>query len=526
MIASHKVNAMIKLSTLSQRIFLCALLASALSAQAAAVPDSVEHDSYTTAGLTKSGAGAVITGFSFAPQTGIALGAVATSATANPTGQGAGATISIVSPPGATFKVGAGAYTAGPSTISDGQALTIQVTASALYNTATVVTVDINGTTATFSVTSAIATPTGFSFTPSSYTDVTPGTVWTSNTVTIGGLGLPNVPISVSNGTISIAGGAYVTSGTISNGNSLTVKLTASSLNSTYIAATVDIGGATATFSATTIAAPGVPVVIPSLPISIAGTSSLPAIGNLGSGSGPNVATRVATVLTSALGLPLRYISQNAQGTAMLSGYNGGNLAFMPLVSQTSDSRANGVYAVGNGQYQVVFNGLSNTIAPALVHLDQLLGILPGSAAAVQDNGVIVATYNGATFAVQPSVQVQLAPATGTATLTLGNDGLYRFIDAQGNAQVLYPAFAEVSTLRNTVVPSMFAGGTATIQLDGTARLVANGQTTTLGPDIVLGGVVADHAGQTWWFESAGRYRMSNVSAPLAAGTTQGFINK
>jgi hypothetical protein len=222
------------------------------------------------------------------------------------------------------------------------------------------------------------------------------------------------------------------------------------------------------------------------------------------------------------LGTSLQYLGQSAQGTVTLSGYNGGNLAFMPLSYQTGDTRATGIYAVGNGQYQAVFSGQSVLMAPALVHLDQLLALLPGVVASQADTGVIVANYNGQIYAVLPGVEVQLAAPTGTARLVFGNDGRYHFIDAQGNSQTLYPAFAEAATLRG-LVPSIVSGSAVTMQLDGTAVLGINGQNSALVPDIILGGVPPQNAGQSWWQESAKRYRLLNVQQPVAIGTSQGL---
>ncbi len=507
--STHHAMSSFRLSTICQRVLVCAVAVMSISAQAA------------------------ITNFSFPAQTGVALSSTVTSATTGAL-SGTGGPIPVtISPAGATFSISGGAFgTVG--NINDTQTLAVQVTSSATYNTLIPVTVTIGASQAVFNVTTLIAPVTGVGFTQ--INNVQPSSVQTSETVTIGGLApATSAPITISGGTYSKNGGAYVsTAGSVVNGDTLTLQLTASSSYSMLSQAAVSIGGAGFTFSVTTIPATGLPGTFTAptaLPVSISGLSSQPNFSNLSNGIGPNVATRTALMLTNALGMPLQYVSQSSQGTAVLSGFNGGNLAFMPVSVQT-DNRAGGVYPVGNGQYQVVAPttvvvtgqppSIAVTIAPALVHLDQLLALLPGVAASLQSNGVIVATYNGVTYAVQPSAQVQIAPATGAARLFVGNDGLYRFIDAQGNSQVLYPAFADVDTMRNTVVPSMFAGGSATIQLDGTARLLVNGQAFKMGPDITLGGVPADRAGQSWWAEGANRYRMLNQQ-PTVAGSSQGF---
>ena len=52
--------------------------------------------------------------------------------------------------------------------------------------------------------------------------------------------------------------------------------------------------------------------------------------------------------------------------------------------------------------------------------------------------------------------------------------------------------------------------------------LVINGQSYTLVPDITLGDIPAERAGQSWWQESALRYRLVNAAASRL-GTSQGF---
>ncbi len=95
-----------------------------------------------------------------------------------------------------------------------------------------------------------------------SFTDVTgsnPSTLNTSNTVTITGLGT-TVTASVSvGGEISINGGAWVTSGSISNGQTLAVRATSSASFNTETTYTVTVGTVSDIWSITTRAADLVP---------------------------------------------------------------------------------------------------------------------------------------------------------------------------------------------------------------------------------------------------------------------------
>jgi hypothetical protein len=250
--------------------------------------------------------------------------------------------------------------------------------------------------------------------------------------------------------------------------------------------------------------------------------SVLPAILNMDDGVGPSFKEDLVRILSNVLGQPLQFVEQNAGGTVILRGFNGGNLAFIPYGFQTGDNRSDGIYPISTGQYQVVRNGQQVTIAPALVNLNQLTALLPGIVASQAGNGVITATLNGVTYVVQAGVGVQLEVASGTARLLLGSDGLFHFIDAQGNKQVLYPAFSEPSALRN-ILRTMDLASTLSIQLDGTAVIVLNGQRHTLVPDMTLLAVPGDRAGQDWWQESATRYRVTNVETFPWRVWSQGF---
>jgi hypothetical protein len=76
-----------------------------------------------------------------------------------------------------------------------------------------------------------------------------------SNTITVSGINAPS-PVSITGGTYSINGGVYTsTKGTVSNGDTITVKLTSSANYSTTTNATLtigEVGGVSDTFSVTT----------------------------------------------------------------------------------------------------------------------------------------------------------------------------------------------------------------------------------------------------------------------------------
>jgi N-acetylneuraminic acid mutarotase len=97
-------------------------------------------------------------------------------------------------------------------------------------------------------------TPDQFTFTDQP--GVALSTTITSNTITVSGINVA-APISITGGTYSINPGSYTSaSGTVNNGNNITVQLTSSGSYSTKTSATLTIGGVSATFNVTTQAAP------------------------------------------------------------------------------------------------------------------------------------------------------------------------------------------------------------------------------------------------------------------------------
>lgn len=114
-----------------------------------------------------------------------------------------------------------------------------------------VVTMDSDKTiTASF----ASVVPDSFGFTAQS--NVTRDTSVTSNTVTISGIGVA-VPISIVGGEYNIDGGAFTNiAGTVSAGQSVSMRLTSSSAFSTPVTATLTIGGVSAQFAVTTASEP------------------------------------------------------------------------------------------------------------------------------------------------------------------------------------------------------------------------------------------------------------------------------
>ena len=97
-------------------------------------------------------------------------------------------------------------------------------------------------------------TPNTMTFTTN--TGVSLNSVVSSNTITISGLGVVPVTVSISGSgspQFSIAGGSWTTSGTLMNGQTLQLRMTSSTSATTTVTVTVTVGSGSATWSTTTV---------------------------------------------------------------------------------------------------------------------------------------------------------------------------------------------------------------------------------------------------------------------------------
>ena len=142
-----------------------------------------------------------------------------------------------------------------PSSVVNGDTVTATGTAASAGNS-TVVTVTIGGVQGTFTINTPAPTPSDNSpnefgnFTSATGSEVS--TVNTSNTIQITGIDVATAVSISGNGSFSIAGGSYVTSGTITNNQSINVRLTSSGSFNTSVSTTLTVGDKTGSYTVTT----------------------------------------------------------------------------------------------------------------------------------------------------------------------------------------------------------------------------------------------------------------------------------
>lgn len=203
--------------------------------------------SYTSPALDQSP-----TAFSFNDVTGASLSTTYTSNTITVAGldYGDSATVSVS---GGTYSKNSGGYTSSNGTAVNGDTFSVQQTSSGSFSTTTNCTLTIGTESDTYSVTTLAAdtTPDAFDFTNQTGKELS--TLYTSNVETITGLNTgASVSISGNSAQFSIAGGAWSTTGTITNNQSLQLRMYSSSSYSTSVSTTVNVGGVTDSWALTT----------------------------------------------------------------------------------------------------------------------------------------------------------------------------------------------------------------------------------------------------------------------------------
>ena len=196
-------------------------------------------------------------GFTFTDVANVSRNSTNTSNTITISGMGTGdtATVSLSGTAGnKQYSKNGGSYTSSSGTAQNGDTFAVRGTASGSYSTTVTVILTVGSTADTYSITTegepADTTPDAFNFTDQSNLNL--NTLTYSNTVTISGINQA-VSVSATNGAqFSINGGSYVTSGSISNGQTLQVRLTTSGSYSTSVSTTVTVGGTSDVWSITT----------------------------------------------------------------------------------------------------------------------------------------------------------------------------------------------------------------------------------------------------------------------------------
>lgn len=247
--------------------------------------------------------------FTFATNAGAQLSVLQTSASITPTGTTTGTGISVS---GGSYSLNGGAFVTTAGTYNPGDTVRAQNTSSASFTTSVVTTVTIGGVAGTFTSTTRAPNLNPNQFTFTAVTGAAVSTVFTSNTVTMAGLeGTANYSTTINGGTghqVSVNGGAYVSAatGTISNGQTIILRLTSAAAVSIQASLTLTVNGTvSSTYSVTTAA-----VTAPSAITFVAQTQVQP--GSVITSAGVTLAGAMTTALATSTNATF---DVNASGT-------------------------------------------------------------------------------------------------------------------------------------------------------------------------------------------------------------------
>jgi hypothetical protein len=200
--------------------------------------------------------------FDFTDLTNQSIAALVTSNIVTITGIDAPTNVTISGDGSPQFRIAGGAW-GSTGQITNGQTLQLRLTtgsagtqSTAIVTVGTSSPVDWNAST-----TGPDTVPNAFTF--SDVTGAALSTLTTSSAITISGINSGSA-VSVSGSgspQISIAGGTWATSGTITNGQTLAVRLTSSPTAGTMLTATVTVGGVSDAWNVTTDPCLGTPTI-------------------------------------------------------------------------------------------------------------------------------------------------------------------------------------------------------------------------------------------------------------------------
>src|SRR5210317_1584386 len=265
--------------------------------------------------------------FSFTPVLNASLNSTNTSNTITISGMGTGdtATVSLSGTAGSKqYSKNGGSYTSSSGTAQNGETFAVRGTASASYASTVTVILTVGGISGTYSISTqgvpVDTTPNPFSFTDQSNLNL--NTLIYSNTVTISGIN-QTVSVSATNGAqFSINGGSYVTSGSISNGQTLRVRLTSSGSYNTAVSTIVTVGGTSDVWSITTrsavVASPPTALTLTQTTNTAASSQTVTATASGGSGTpqvsndGSNWQSNGYSFSQSRTGTAVTYYARNA----------------------------------------------------------------------------------------------------------------------------------------------------------------------------------------------------------------------
>lgn len=192
----------------------------------------------------------------------------------------------------------------------------------------------------------------------------------------------------------------------------------------------------------------------------------------------------------------------------------GGTVAENRIAAASATTSASGAFTLASQGIEITLAGTFGYFAD----LDtSLKAIDPAATVQIRSSGAIQMRLQGADYVCAPGSNASGGGASKqTPTFTVDSSGLFGFVDSSGAKQTLYPVFADISVVDQTV-KALDGSGEVTDSGSGNATMTMSGASYTLKPEYLLETAPDSHSDELWWTDGAKLYLRYND------GTAQSF---
>lgn len=181
-----------------------------------------------------------------------------------------------------------------------------------------------------------------------------------------------------------------------------------------------------------------------------------------------------------------------------------------PTVQIGNGFSATSSAATASGAFTLASQGIQITLAGTFGYFGDLDSALksfdPGATMRLRSSGAVQIRLQGADYICAPGANAAGGGASAqTPTFQVDASGLLGFVDSRGALQTLYPTFADIATVTQTV---QAVDGSATVSDNGSGSATMNmaGTSYTLKPEYLLESAPTSRAEELWWPDGSKLY--------------------
>lgn len=265
-------------------------------------------------------------------------------------------------------------------------------------------------------------------------------------------------------------------------------------------------------------------------PLTLANVDSNVAVPKL-TGNLPRLGTTLVDLAKGALDAQF-----GASGTATYDAtsgiltyvVNGKTYRFIPVGSpllQAATAAASNLFTATNaantasGTFALVNRGVQLTLSSTLGYFTDfdkaLKAIDPTAKFTLKSSGFLKISIGGSTAYVSPSSATTTVSSTAP-TIGVDSSGKFTFQDSAGGVQTLYPVFADLSVLDQTL-KSIDPKASTSYSGNGTTSVTLTNAPFTFKPDYLLAPLPSSHSNDLWWVDGG------KIFIRYPDSTAQGF---